>query len=284
MKYLLSLMLLTFFFTISSNSQVRYFVQAQGNLSLLAKMKNKGEYVNPLLSSPNITYIHTSTSFDKRVGTGVKGGASIPISSKLSIDAMVNVDWVNYRQKNNYEMWGNTETQHTYTQATYNNAGQTFRQNMLTGVSFVFGGDVTFIPNPDMEYKDKDGNTSLITAGINGSLNYKLLPKTKIGLGVGASTLLFAQTFRERIIISGGEMSGNEAYTTIEKDKSKDGFNKLIFWGNLSIEQQLTNKMSVIGGFVQQFNTLYKQYSVVDMKGDKARMRYLSLGLRYYLN
>jgi len=275
-------MLLTFFLS-SSYAQVKYFVQADGNLSVMGKMKNKGEYVNPLFSSPNITYINTSTSFDKKVGASVKGGVSIPISSKLSIEAMVNVDWINYRQKNRFEMWGNTETQHTYTQATYNNAGQTFRQYMLTGVSFVYGSSVTFIPNPDMEYKDKDGNASLVTAGINGSLNYNVLPKTKIGLGVGASTLLFTQTFRNEVIMAGGDINGY-AFTTIEKDKTKDGFNKLILLGNLSIEQQLANKISVVAGFAQQLNALYKQHSVVNMTGDKARMRYLSLGLRYYLN
>lgn len=269
--------------TTVAKTQVKYFVQADGNLSLLANMKNRGEYVNRLLPSSNITYINTSTRFDKKVGAGVKGGATIPISSKLSIEAMVNVDWINYRQKNRSEMRGTTGAQQTYIQTTYNNAGQTFRQSMLTDGRYFFGSNVTFIPNPATKYKDKDGNTSIVMAGINGSLNYKLLPKTKIGLGVGASTLLLAQTFRNKVIMTGGEVNGY-AYTTIEKDKSKDGFKKVILTGNVNIEQQLTNQISIIAGFVQQLNGLYKQNSIVDMKGDNARMRYLSLGLRYYIN
>lgn len=267
----------------SIQAQVKYFFQADGNLSIIPKTKNDGTFEDRFAPNPTYTSIKNTARFENRFGFNLKGGGQYQLAAKFKLEAFLQFSQINYRQKNNYETGTVSGGQVSYAKGVYYNAGSPL-PNYNLGPVPVFG--TTIISNPTVTGDpDKQGVAQLGYGGLGASLKYSLFSGTNIGLGATAQVLLLASTYRathsgEYITSPSGDYY--LISTDIKKDKSKDGFTSFGGSCHLSVEQQITKQLAIEGSLTQFINKLYKDLSP-ELDGKKARLRSVQVGVRYYL-
>lgn len=267
------------------HAQVRYFFQAEGNLSLLPKINNKGIYVNTFAANPSQAIINSHTTFKQKPGFGVSGGAQVKLSEYLAIEASAGLTMQAYRQKNNYHILTTDGTNYSESKGTYYNVGLTYPVYLVQG------------PGPSMGYapyvnenvakaslQKKQGNVNLGVASLAAVVKLNLTSKTSIGIGPSLDFLLWAKAYNENVYVMG---SDDPDYIFIwtpmtEKKDIKKDLTSIGVAGHIQVEHQLTNQFALQAVFSQAVNKLYKDEEMT-LSGGKARMRYVSLGLRYYL-
>lgn len=268
-----------------SHAQLRYFFQAEGNLSLLPKINNKGIYVNTFAANPSQAIINSNTTFKQKPGFGVSGGAQVKLSEYLAIEASAGLTIQAYRQKNNYHILTIDGTDYSESKGTYYNVGLTYPVYLVKG------------PGPNMGYapyvnenvakaslQKKQGNVNLGVASLAAVVKLNLTRKTSIGIGPSLDFLLWAKAYNEKVYVMG---SDDPNYLFIwtpmtEKKDIKNDLTSIGVAGHIQLEHQLTDRFALQAAFSQAVNKLYKDEEMT-LSGEKARMRYVSLGLRYYL-
>lgn len=267
------------------HAQVRYFLQAEGNLSLLPKINNKGIYVNTFAANPSQAVINSNTTFKQKPGFGVSGGARVKLNEYLAIEASAGVTMLAYRQKNNYHLVTTDGTNYTESKGTYYHAGITYPVYLVQGT-----GPVTvYAPyvNPNLakaSLQEKQGNVNLGMASLAAVLKLNLTSKTSIGIGPSLDFLLWAKAYNENVYVMG---SDDPDYMFIwtpmtEKKDIKKDLTSIGVAGHIQLEHQLTDQFALQAAFSQAVNKLYKDEEMT-LPGGKARMRNVSIGLRYYL-
>lgn len=274
------LLLLT---TLFSHAQVKYFLQPEANITVIPKIKNQGTYSNTFAPNPNQSNISTQASFDSKPGFAVKGGVQFPLNKYVSIETMAGLSVLAYKQRNNYNIATVNGSEYSEVRGIYDNAGLTYPTYLVQGAAPHYSPYVGENLASDALQK-KQGNVNLGHASVAANLVFHLAPATRIGVGPAVDFLLWAKTYNEKVFTMG---SSDPDYFFIwtpmtEKADVKRSFTGTGFRVNLHAEQQLTKHFALQASFSQAINRLYKDvYMTLD--GTKPRMRYLSLGMRYYL-
>jgi opacity protein-like surface antigen len=265
------------------HAQVRYFIQTDGNLSIIPKTKNSGTFEDEFAPYPNSTKIESTTKFENQFGFNVKGGVQFKLADKLRVESSLSFSYLNYRQKNHYKSVTVNGGQMYAEEHTYYGVGYSI-PNYSAGLPVMWSG--TIIPDPNIDGDpDKQGVAHLGYGNLGATLKYNFLPKTSVGLGASMYALLLATTYKAEYtseLVSPPNGNAYKITTHIRKEKSKGDFKTFGASCNLNIEQQLTPRISVEGSLTQHLTKLYKEQSP-ELDGKKPKMRYISLGVRYYL-
>lgn len=266
-------------------AQVRYFLQADGNLSMPGKIKNTGSYVNTFAPNPNETDIRSSSTFKQKPGFGIGGGVQFALNEQVHIETSAGLKMFAYRQKNKYDFSTVDGTAYTELSGIYYHGGLTYPDYLLP----VQARGTPYAPNAGVNLaspalQKKQGNVNLGMVSLAAFLRFNLTPKTTIGVGPSADMLVWAKTYNDKVYVLA---SPDPDYTfqlspMTQKTNNKKDFTPVIANANLQVEQQLTNHFAVQASFSQGINKLYKDDAKA-LDGGKARMRYVSLGLRYYI-
>ncbi len=267
------------------HAQVRYFFQAEGNLSLLPKIKNNGTYVNTFAANPNQSVINSSTTFKHKPGFNVSGGAQVKLSKYLAIEASAGIRMLTYRQKNKYHIITTDGTNYTESKGTYYHAGITYPAYIVQSPSPGVGYS-PYVPDnqADASLQKKQGNANLGFASLVAVLKLNLTEKTSIGIGPSLDFLLWAKAYNDKMLIVESPLpdyvyvwAPKTEKASIKKDLTNIGAS-----GHIQLEHQLTDQFALQAAFSQAINKLYKDQEMT-LSGGKARMRYVSIGVRYYL-
>lgn len=286
MKCFFYLLSLAFFLTLSTSSfaQVKYFVQAGGNMSIMPKLKNSGQYVDEFANNPNYSIIKTSTSFKAKPGFSFGGGAAFKLTEHVFIEALLGLTVINYRQKNNIFIERVEGVNHSGYRGTYYNAGLTYPDYRVQSAEWFYASEIGENEAPKSLQK-KQGNLNLGLLTIGGLAKLNVTPKTSIGIGPSANIAIWAKTYNERIVVYAQSPSGQMFMRAplTRKTSITNDFTPVNINANLQVAHQLTEKISALASFTQAINKLYKRQEMT-LNGSVARMRYISLGVRYYLN
>ncbi|GEM_PF-2042482 len=273
-----------FVITIVAKTQVKYFVQADGNLSVLSNKVYKGTYTTQRGQGPIFLNIRNDANFETKMGLGINAGAIFPINEKLSVETYLKGSLVRFRQKNNFTLYNDA------------NPSGFFESGPLYAVGIGPKVDEWSSLSPYLislikEHKEDNGTANIMYASINGKFLYRLLPKTIIGVGIGVHTLINAKNYYVKFKRRGDDPNFIPGFfqerdeiigVSIEKGRANEKFNKIGLQASLSVEQKITENFSLVAEAVQHANTLFKEKEII-INDNEPRMRYISLGLRYYL-
>ncbi len=273
-----------FVITIVAKTQVKYFVQANGNLSVLSNKVYKGTYTTQSGQGPISLNIRNDANFEKKAGLGIQAGAVFPINEKISVETYFTGSLVRFRQENNFTLYNDA------------NPSGFFESGPLYAVGIVPKVEEWSILSPYLinlikEHKEDNGKANIMYASINGKILYRLLRKTIIGGGVGMQTLINAKNYAVKFERRGDDPNYDPGLfgdrdeivgVTVEKRSANEKFNKFGIQATLSVEQKITDNISLVAEAVQHANKLFKEKEII-INDNEPRMRYLSLGLRYYL-
>lgn len=264
--------------------QVKYFVQGGGNLSVITTQTNTGTYVDIMADNPNRSDIKTSSNFKHKPGLGINAGAKLKANQLISIEGTIGLAVINYRQKNRVAVETVNGSQYSSYKGTYYNAGLTYPLYWVQNPGGFYATEIGENAAPKTLQK-KQGNVSIGVITIGALVNVHITPKTNIGIGPSGNITMWAKTYNEKVLVfaesPGGQMFMRTPMTTkagIKKDVANIMVN-----ADFQVVQQLTNKFSLQASFTQAINKLYKSNNLY-LPGGNTRMRYLSLGIRYYLN
>ncbi len=267
------------------HSQVRYFLETDGNLSVMSKIKNSGTYVNTFASNPGQASISSKTTFKQKPGFGISGGARFQLNQYVGIDVSAGITMLAYRQKNKYHILTTNGTNYTESKGTYYQAGLTYPAYIVQNPSQGMGYSPYINDNlADASLQKKQGNANLGLASLAAVFKLNLTAKTSIGIGPSLDFLLWAKAYNDKMFIVESPVpdyvyvwAPMTEKTAIKKDLRAVGVS-----GRLQVEHQLANRVALQAFLSQAVNQLYKENEMT-LSGGKARMRYVSIGLRYYL-
>ena len=265
----------------AAQAQIRYFAQGDVNLTLIPTIHNSASYMDDDVSNPTYLYINTSSTFSKKPGGALQGGLRYQLHPRIFLEGSVAFSYLSYRQFNKYEesyVRGSTRGGST---TNFGNAGRPVPgYNLPPPEAYLY-------PERPIVYQmhgdpDKAGSTHLLYTAVAVAGKYKVFGKTYIGIGAGISVPVVSSTKRLKSVYTVNEAPEPiRADTYVIKDSEKADFNSIaVLWQGM-IEQGITDQWSVQASFTQYFSALYRDVSN-DLQGDKAKMRYVSLGVRRY--
>lgn len=274
--------LLFFFIAQTGFSQVHWFVQADGNASILPKVTNTSTYAAVAADNPTIVRTSITSSYEKRTGANIKGGLQIPLSGKFFAEPALQLSFIRFRKKTgvSYATYsGSVDDLNGVATSIgyYENYGAPF---FIPGITPFFNNTHSVI-DPDVKTENA-GKTSFLFLSADLNATYKIAKHTHIGLGVAPFLLLSTSTYNYQL--EPLPAASEYAYLLSEKkDNSKDKYNNFGVSGNLLVEQQITQHLSVLATGTQHITRLYKEAGIDILRDKKTRIRYISLGFRYYL-
>lgn len=274
---------LLFLFIVQAGfSQVHWFVQADGNLSLLPKVTNSGTYAAVVADNPTFVSTSITASYEKRAGANIKGGLQIPLSDKFFAEPALQLSFIRFRKKTGISYAtrsGSIDDLNGVSSSIgyYENYGAPF---FIPGITPLFSNTHSMV-DPDVKTENA-GKTSFLFLSADLNATYKIAKHTHIGLGIMPFFLLSTSTYNYQL--EPLPYASEYAYLLSEKkDNSKDEYNNFGVSGNLLVEQQITQHLSVLATGTQHITRLYKDAAIDILRDKKTRIRYVSLGLRYYL-
>ncbi|ANH80581.1 hypothetical protein A8C56_05890 [Niabella ginsenosidivorans] len=274
--------LLLLFIMQTGYSQVHWFIQADGNLSILPKVTNTSTYAAVVTDNPTVVSTSIAASYEKRAGANIKGGIQIPLSDKFSAEPALQLSFIRFRKKTNVSYAtrsGSIDDLNgvSSTAGYYENYGDPF---FIPGITPFFNNtNSTFDPSAKTE---DIGKTRFLFLSADLNASYKITKHTHIGLGVAPFLLLGAHTYNYQL----EPLPAASQYTYLiseKKDNTKDKYNNFGVSGNILVEQRITNHLSVLATGTQYITRLYKEEAYM-LRDKKSRIRYVSLGVRYYLH
>jgi hypothetical protein len=278
-RYLL--LLSAVFLATTMNAQLSYFVEAGGNLSILPKVRNSNAYMAMVGSTPIAVSADVRSSYEKKPGFQFKGGIQIPLSGKFFLEPAINLHYIKLRKKT--EMKYNVRSQPNYSDLNNESINAAGSSSDYGDPLFIPGAIVPFptsyITAPDAE---NIGKTSFTFLSLDMNAKYIIAKHTNIAIGITPYTML--NTYRYRYELTPLPSQTQYQYRAYpKKDQTKDSYNNTGIAAGIYIEQGLTKNMSLLAGGTQYISRLYSRDAAM-FPDKKTRIRYLSLGVRYYFN
>ncbi len=269
----------------TTNAQTRYFVQFGGNLSILPTSTYNGQFINEFAPNPNATRLESRSAYSSQPGWGIKAGASREIAKRWQLNAAITYSYIRYQQKNKVKGTTVSESNISGFEMEYNGIGYAIPGLSGNGLP-VFGTGPVLIDPTTTGDPDKLGKASLGFIGLEAGIMYELLPKLKLGAGASLQQLINVRYYYPEYEVRmqpGPGQGPTILHTTVTKSTDKDPFTPFGAAIQLHAAYQLSRKFSLdLTG--KQFLTKLYEENGQDYTGKKARIRLLSLGLRYSLN
>lgn len=269
------------FLATTINAQLSYFVEAGGNLSILPKVKNSNAYMAMAVSTPIAVSAAVRSSYEKKTGFYIKGGIQIPLSGKFFLEPAINLHNIKLRKKT--EMEYTVRSQPNYSDLNDESINAAGSSSGYGDPLFVPGAIVPFpasyITDPNTE---NIGKTSFTFLSLDMNAKYTIAKHTSIAIGITPYMMLNTSRYRYELTPFPSQMQ-YQYRASPKKDKAKDPYNNTGIAAGVYIEQGLTKNMSLLAGGTQYISRLYSRDAAM-FPDKKTRVRYLSLGVRYYFN
>lgn len=266
-------------------AQTRYFVQGEGNLSIIPKADYNARYANEFSSVPSYTDMKADLEFDARLGFGLKAGARFTIAPKWFLDGQLSYSQVRYRQSN--AVSGVTVTGNSISQFTMNYFGVGYVQPGMYDYGTPGWTPGPVLPAPNQEQLDWSdvGKASLGFLGAEMSVKRTVAPGLLVGLGGSLNYLLSAGFYNPEydVLMQPGPGPGpSYAQVSIEKSRNRDMFTEFGGSVHVNAEYQFTEHWAIEVNARQFVNRLYEKGNMYE-DGKSARLRMLALGVKYFL-
>ncbi len=251
---------------ISGFGQVKFFVEASANYSIIKKIVKSNDY-NPQYSPSSgyssyfITWSKLIENYDSKPGFDIFIGLQKNISQKFNMESGFGLSMINYK-KEDETIFNNYTPNNPFNISSYGgiSVGQPF-------------GPISFRGN-SLQNINKLGNTSILYLTIPINLNY-LIVKNKLSFGLGLSPLVIIHSIQYRYYYG-----VDDGYFKYGKQTTSDGLTNFVLGVNLKIEYSILKKMWITAKYQHAFSPIYDKGA--RFAGD-AKVRLIKLGLRYYL-
>lgn len=288
-----SVLLLLLLLCMAGHSQVRYFVQGGANLGLLPTTENGALYSisqggNPVAEMT----IATRSTFSKRPGGYLAGGIQYEVHPRLYVEGTWSFSLLRYRQQNKYltatrvyddgQLPGGSSSESLIT---FYQAGSPLPPASFSPPAGMYFSNSRLPQWVEHGNANKAGMAQLLYADLAITAKYRFWRRSHIGLGGGLTGLLSGSAHNQRREYKSADGSGEVSEVTVyyEKQRLRHDLNPVTVFLQGVLEQGLNDNWSVQAGFSLYLSPLYRNIPA-ELNTDKAKMRLLTLGARYYFS
>lgn len=249
---------LSLLLSISTYSQeFNYSISASYNQTFISDIRKQQLFPIASYSMGNVIYSNVTIKekYTSRSGFNVQANISYKLLPKVFIESGLQINVHRYNKI--------TEIDHI--------------NNDLSNI-VIIDNDTTGFPTEDfseyeIENENRIGDTRTIYLEIPIKIGYSFLEsKLKCKLGIISSFLAYADVYQFNY-----EYTLNQIKIDVKKDKSADGFNNLMFSGNIELDYLLYKGLGINISYAYSFNSIYNSETSIG----KPKYNLLSAGISY---
>ena len=289
MKNRIIVVFLLQFFAVTADAQVKFFVEAAANYSFIPTeiKKEQDSYQVPGLWGYSVIYPdhRLSAQYGGKIGANLLLGIQKALSKNINLESGVGISIISFEKKVALSYEENIDYG---VGGTVGQPGQPF--GILYGTSPWLNheeGKLNDLTTTDTNI----GKTGLLYLTLPLNINYMLVnDRLAVGGGLSVSFLLGSRQLKEELIVERVQQPGGVSDSTSlglhriqtkeVADKSNRGLNTMNWGGQITVQYRVYKKTWAIVGFQQGFSPIYSKEEGNDWA---AKLRTVSLGLRYYL-